>query len=173
MRWELRFPPNGREVNVWFDELPSEFLVEVGSPEPLIAASLTVSSCIVAISQWFPLNNCQAALIGGQFQADESGEFKVAWPVRFADDVSVSETRSGWTVGLPREFRTAVEQGLLAEQLHPSGVLTLTVWAHNQIGSSPLSFRTAAQSLLRLIKQREQDENSVQQGAWWVNPLKR
>ncbi|MFW8626198.1 hypothetical protein [Deinococcus sp. ME38] len=144
MRWELRFPPSGREVNVWFDELPSEFVVEVGSPEPLIAASLTVPSCIVAMSQWFPLNNCQAALIGGQFQADESGE-----------------------------FRTAVEQGLLAAPLHPSGVLTLTVWAHDQIGSSPLSFRTAAQSLLRLIKQREQDENSVQQGAWWVNPLKR
>lgn len=127
----------------------------------------------MAISQWFPLNNCQAALIGGHFQADESGEFRVAWPLRFADNVSASEARSGWTVGLPSEFRAAVEQGLLAEQHHPSGVLTLTVWAHDQIGSSPLSFRTAAQSLLRLIKQREQDENSVQQGAWWVNPLKR
>ncbi|BDP40340.1 hypothetical protein DAETH_03090 [Deinococcus aetherius] len=172
MKYELRWPPNGREVDVWLDELPTERLTTV-DPEPItFPANVLCSERTAALSQWFPLNVNRYGLLGGTFVPHREAVFLLHLPVPVVDALSPYQEPYR-RPGLPQKFQAAVVDGITHDLTTlPCGSLYLRAAAHDVVGSSQVGFKMLSMSLMDLRSLPGWDGAVVASGDWFVPPLR-
>ncbi|WP_216328383.1 hypothetical protein [Deinococcus aestuarii] len=172
MKYELRWPPNGREVDVWLNELPTENLATV-DPKPLtFPANVIWAERTAALSQRFPLNVNRYGLLGGSFIPHREKAFLLHLPVPVVDSLSPYQEPYR-RPGLPEEFQATVVDGITHDLATlPCGSLYLCAAAHDVVGSSQVGFKTLSISLMNLLSLPAWDEEVVASGHWFVSPLR-
>lgn len=152
---------NDRRIKIWVNELPIKYKANkvISLFCDYVSSDATVISSVAVEIKNGCLSNNNYAMIGGEFQNNNTGCFQVNLSIpysmnkKYITDMSLSNDNV--YIGFDEQYSIAIRGYDYSENRLPSGILTINCAACAEIGSSIKCFKLAYRVLLNTLCKKQ------------------
>ncbi|MBQ7794655.1 MAG: hypothetical protein IJ366_09105 [Clostridia bacterium] len=152
---------NDRRIRIWVNELPIKYKANkvISLSCDYVSSDAIVASSVAVEIKNGRLSNNNYAMIGGEFQINNTGRFQVNLSIPYNMNkkyiTDMSSSNDNVYIGFDEQYSIAIMGCDHSENRLPSGILTINCAACAEIGSSIKCFKWAYRVLLNTLCKKQ------------------